>query len=41
MPPAGSGFYDLQDWFEALADQAVIGDLTVDQATENIKKHLF
>jgi len=41
MPPAGSGFYDLQGWFEALADQSVIGDLTVDQATENIKKHLF
>ena len=41
MPPAASGFSDLQGWFEALADQAVTGDLTVDQATENIKKHLF
>ena len=41
VPPAGSGFYDLQVWFEALADQAAIGDLTVDQATDNIKKHLF
>ena len=41
MPPAGSGFYDLQGWFEALADQAAIGDLTVDQATENIRNIYF
>ena len=41
LPPAASGFDELQDWFEALANNVVLGEMTVEQTTENIRRHLY
>jgi len=40
-PPSDSGFIYLEEWFEALAALVITDELTVDQTSETIKKHLY